>query len=553
MKIRHKITLAFGAAVSVCLIALAAFYIQHQEDAVLAQNERTMGKLTESVSQGLQAVMLSGYADMAQSFAERLKSVSEVREFRILRTNGDEAFHDNATIAAVNRQHGAETFHPRKIEDRVPVLAPNDPNLRRAIDTMAPVASYGTAPDGERTLTFLAPIKGLDVCGGCHVAGESVRGVIQLTTSLAPVEHELAAVRQTSLIVLLVALVLTIVLTGFVLGRTVVLPLEKITAAMVRVASGDLTHKVPLESQDELGRMARSFNQMTSELQGTYDGLRREQDKLTTIIHGVGEGIVVTNGAGEVVLVNPAAERLLGRDARAIAAAGFDALFDDASVIRGLLAGTLDAPHTLLYRERMLKVHANTILGDDGKPVGSAALLRDVTEEKRFEELLRLQSATDALTGLYNRRHLDETLSVEFHRAVRTGTCLSVLMLDIDHFKSFNDTHGHDQGDRVLQAVAAALRSALRKYDTACRFGGEEFVAILPDTDGTLAERVGERLRRDVEERSVDGLSVTISIGIASTPELVVDTPEALLEAADTALYTSKKSGRNQTTVAQGA
>ena len=282
-------------------------------------------------------------------------------------------------------------------------------------------------------------------------------------------------------------------------------------------------------------------------------GLRREQDKLTTIIHGVGEGIVVTNGAGEVVLVNPAAERLLGRDARAIAAAGFDALFDDASVIRGLLAGTLDAPHTLLYRERMLKVHANTILGDDGKPVGSAALLRDVTEEKRFEELLRLQSATDALTGLYNRRHLDETLSVEFHRAVRTGTCLSVLMLDIDHFKSFNDTHGHDQGDRVLQAVAAALRSALRKYDTACRFGGEEFVAILPDTDGTLAERVGERLRRDVEERSVDGLSVTISIGIASTPELVVDTPEALLEAADTALYTSKKSGRNQTTVAQGA
>ncbi|HEY5762845.1 MAG TPA: diguanylate cyclase [Rhodocyclaceae bacterium] len=552
MKIRHKITLAFGAAVSVGLIALAAFYIQHQEDAVLAQNERTMAKLTESVSQGLQAVMLSGYADMAQSFAERLKSVSEVREFRILRTNGDEAFHDNATIAAVNRQHGRETFHPRSTEDRVPVLAPDDANLRRAIETMAPVASYATDPLGERTLTFLAPIKGIDVCGACHDAHEPVRGIIQLTTSLEPVERELSAVRKTSLIVLVVALVFTIVLTGFVLGRTVVLPLEKITAAMVRVAGGDLTHKVPLESKDEFGRMAKSFNQMTTELQGTYDGLRREQDKLTTIIHGVGEGIVVTNGAGEVVLVNPAAERLLGRDARAIAAAGFDALFDEPQVVRGLLDGSIAAPHTLLHRERMLNVHATTINGDDGKPVGSTALLRDVTEEKRFEELLRLQSATDALTGLYNRRHLDETLSVEFHRAVRTGTCLSVLMLDIDHFKSFNDTHGHDQGDRVLQGVADSLRRTLRKYDIACRYGGEEFVAILPDTDGILAERVGERLRHDVETCSIDGLSVTISIGIASTPELVVDTPEALLEAADGALYASKKAGRNRTTVAAG-
>lgn len=552
MKIRHKITLAFGVAVSAGLVALAAFYIQHQEDAVLAQNERTMSKLTESVSQGLQAVMLSGYADMAQTFAERLKTVSEVQEFRILRIDGDEAFHDNATISAVNRQHGRQSFEPRADEKRVPVLAPDDLALRQAITSVAPVATYGKDANGERTLTFLAPIKAIDSCAGCHAASEPVRGVIQLATSLAPVERELAAVRRTSLIVLLVALVFTILLTGFVLGRTVVLPLEKITAAMVRVAGGDLAHKVPIESQDELGRMAKSFNQMTTELRGTYDGLRREQDKLTTIIYGVGEGIVVTNGAGEVVLVNPAAERLLGRDAETIAAIGFDELFDAPEVIRGLLGGTLAAPQTVQHGGRILHVHATTIHGEDAKPVGSAALLRDVTEEKRFEELLRLQSATDALTGLFNRRHLDETLGVEFHRAVRTGTCLSVLMLDIDHFKNFNDAHGHDQGDRVLQAVAEALKKALRRYDTPCRFGGEEFVAILPDTDGQLAERVGERLRRDVEARSVNGLSVTISIGIASTPELVVDTPEALLEAADGALYASKKEGRNRTTIARG-
>jgi diguanylate cyclase (GGDEF)-like protein/PAS domain S-box-containing protein len=551
MKVRHKITLTFGAVVSIGLVALAGYYIRHQEEAVLAQNERTMAKLTESVSQGLQALMLSGYADIAQSFAERLKAVPDVHDFRILRTNGDEAFHDNATIAAVNRQLGRQVFRPRPREDRVPVLPADDADLLRTIATQAPVAVYGSRLDGERTLSFLAPIKAIDVCGGCHDAAEPVRGVIRLTTSLAPVERELELVQRTSVVVLIVALLTTISLTGFMLGHTVVTPLERITAAMARVASGDLSRKVPVESDDELGRMATSFNRMTSELAATYDGLHREQDKLTTIIHGVGEGIVVTDGSGRVVLANPAAERLLGRDAGQIAAAGFEALIDAPETIRGLLAGDLPAPHTVEYRGRVLQLQASTISGDDGRPVGSAALLRDVTEEKRYEEMLRLQSSTDALTGLYNRRHLDETLAIEFHRAVRTGTALSVLMLDIDHFKHFNDLHGHDQGDRVLQAVALSLRKALRKYDTPCRYGGEEFVAILPDTDGGAALGVGERLRRDVEARRVDGLQVTISIGIASTPELAVDTPEALFEAVDRALYQSKNDGRNRTTLAR--
>jgi diguanylate cyclase (GGDEF)-like protein len=186
-----------------------------------------------------------------------------------------------------------------------------------------------------------------------------------------------------------------------------------------------------------------------------------------------------------------------------------------------------------------------------GVPIGSAALIRDVTEEKRLEEELRRLSTTDGLTALANRRHLDQVLSDEFARAGRTKAPLSVIMFDVDHFKKFNDTHGHDQGDRVLQAVARCFRECLRKYDTACRYGGEEFLAILPSTDLEGAVSVAERIRREVEEMVVDDLKVTISLGVASCPDRLITAPEMLVETADAALYRAKAAGRNRVVQAE--
>jgi diguanylate cyclase (GGDEF)-like protein/PAS domain S-box-containing protein len=338
-------------------------------------------------------------------------------------------------------------------------------------------------------------------------------------------------------------------LTGYMLGRIVINPLERVMAAMGRVSGGDLEHQVPISSRDEFGRMANSFNSMTSALKTSYDGLRREQDKLTTIIHGAGEGIIVTDGKGKVVLVNPAAERLLEKSADQIIGEGFEHIIDDPAAMRTwLVQSESREPVIATYKGRTLHVYASTIFGDDAHIVGSAALLRDITEEKRLEEDLRRLSTTDGLTALFNRRHLDDTLDTEYHRAVRTGNSLAVLMFDIDHFKKFNDTHGHDQGDRVLQAVARAFRDALRKYDLPCRYGGEEFVGILPNTTLDGAYSVAERLRTDIEEMVVDGLKVTISLGVAAYPEVSVASPTALIESADAALYRSKHAGRNRTT-----
>ncbi len=536
-----------GVAVAAGLVATAAFYTSHQEQSVLAQNERTMRKLTESVIQGLQSVMLAGSADIAQSYADRLKRVPEIADFRVLRVTGVEAFRDNSTIEEVNERRGEEQFLPREREETIRVLASDDPNLRRALDTRQILTLYDKDANGEPTLTFLSPIPNQEPCHKCHGSARPIRGVLKLTTSLAQVQRDILRARQDSLVVLAVALMGTMLLTGYMMGRSVVRPIERVTRAMSRASTGDLAHQVPVHSGDELGRMAQSFNVMTSELRNTYDGLRREQDKLTTIIRSAGEGIVLTDGAGRVVLVNPAAERLLGKSSARIAADGLEQLLDDPERMRAWLAeAEPEGPATIGYGDRVLQVFASTIHASDGHVVGSAALLRDVTEERRLEqELLRL-STTDGLTGLYNRRHLDATLEIEWHRARRTHEPLSLLMFDVDHFKNFNDTHGHDQGDRVLQAVACLFQDILRRHDVPCRYGGEEFLGILPGTPASGALAMAERLRAAIEVAVVDGLKVTVSVGVACAPELPAGSPAELAELADRALYEAKRGGRNR-------
>lgn len=164
-------------------------------------------------------------------------------------------------------------------------------------------------------------------------------------------------------------------------------------------------------------------------------------------------------------------------------------------------------------------------------------------------------AVTDGLTGLHNRRYLDNHMKLLIDRATARGRPLSVCITDIDRFKLVNDTYGHDAGDAVLREFASRVRSAVRGADLACRYGGEEFVLVMPDTPGEMAASVAERLRRIIEQEPfrIPGmdvfLSITASLGIASAlPE--GDSPEALLKRADTALYEAKRSGRNRVVAA---
>ena len=546
--IGHKIIAVVGIIVTLSLLALGVFYIRQQEQNILAQNERTMTKLTESVIQGLQSVMLAGYADIARGFADRLQQVPDVLDFRILRVSGEQAFHDNSTIEDVNERRGEEEFLPRDAEEVIQILPSDDPELAKALAARETVAFYETSSDGNPSLTFLAPILNDEGCHKCHGSAKPVRGVLKLTTSLASVHEDIRRTWVQSTVVVGLAILGTLILTGLLIRRAVVRPIDTVTRAMVRAADGDLTQTVPVLGHDELSQMAFSFNHMTRQLMQTYTGLRNEQDKLATIILSAREGIVVTDSTGRVVLMNPSAETLLGKSMKRVVEEGFQSLIDDPEGLRTLLERDpqIKEPETVHYNGRVLSIYAATIRTHQDSVVGSAALIRDITEEKRLEERLRRLSTTDGLTGLFNRRHLDESLAVELERARRYNAPLSILMFDVDHFKRFNDEHGHDQGDRVLQAIAQQLQEHVRKVDIPCRYGGEEFLAILPGTHQAGAIIVAERLRHSVELMEVDGLKVTISIGVATMPEIDVASPDALVEAADKALYRAKRAGRNQ-------
>lgn len=186
------------------------------------------------------------------------------------------------------------------------------------------------------------------------------------------------------------------------------------------------------------------------------------------------------------------------------------------------------------------------------------ARLRTQVRRKRYNDQLRASvthtiemAVTDALTGLHNRRYLDNHLETLFNRAVTRERPLSVMITDLDRFKTVNDTYGHDGGDDVLREFAKRLRRNVRGIDLACRYGGEEFLVVLPDTEGQDAERVAERIRAEIERtpfivgREGTSVSITISVGVSCVKH-APDSVEALIKRADVALYEAKRGGRNR-------
>ncbi|MGE0627919.1 MAG: PleD family two-component system response regulator [Hyphomicrobiaceae bacterium] len=212
---------------------------------------------------------------------------------------------------------------------------------------------------------------------------------------------------------------------------------------------------------------------------------------------------------------------------------------DDARLLRGLDMGVNDYLVRPIDRNEML------------------ARVKTQIRRKRHADFLRTrleqsveQAVTDALTGLHNRRYMESHIRTLMDEAVSTGRPLSLLVSDIDHFKRVNDSWGHDAGDNVIREFATRMRRNIRGIDLACRFGGEEFVIVMPDTDLDRARHVAERLRACIEAEpfkinDTTMISVTASVGLA-TLEQPDETPEAIFKRADNALYAAKREGRNR-------
>ncbi|HET7845630.1 MAG TPA: diguanylate cyclase [Xanthomonadales bacterium] len=204
----------------------------------------------------------------------------------------------------------------------------------------------------------------------------------------------------------------------------------------------------------------------------------------------------------------------------------------------------------LLYMLKIFGLVPHNAITQNGFQIGSLLemVLLSLALASRVDELQR-ESVTDPLTKLSNRRFFDQHLDLEFTRTQRGEGPLGLLMVDIDHFKQFNDRFGHAEGDEVLKIVARALRDSVRRHDLVCRYGGEEFAVLLPGAGAHEAAQLGEVLRKSIEQRHFTRGPITVSIGAASTSDARNRDARTLFGTADEALYRAKAQGRNRVVV----
>lgn len=268
---------------------------------------------------------------------------------------------------------------------------------------------------------------------------------------------------------------------------------------------------------------------------------------------------------GRVTYVSPSIERLLGYSSEQIVGTNMLWLVPEQDVpalveaIASLRSGTV---RQLRHQTRWVRadgttlwIEGSSVVADNGTD-SIVLVVRDIDDRKRLEDELSALALQDSLTGLSNRRSFDRNLDLEWHRTLHERTQLSLLLLDLDHFKQFNDEYGHQAGDDCLRAVAATTKSMLsRAGDLACRYGGEELAVILSGTSAEAATEIAERIRAGIESLAIPHQNnpgaqvVTVSIGIATALARIGGTmrmPEGLLAAADHALYRAKHEGRNR-------
>lgn len=275
--------------------------------------------------------------------------------------------------------------------------------------------------------------------------------------------------------------------------------------------------------------------------------------------------VIGVDGSGIVQIFNRAAEKLLGycaddvidktdirqiypdlESARKIKSLMFSEEFGEKGSVEGYETFLRDSTG----EDIMVRLSAAIIDEKEGSSIG---FFHDLTERRRLEEKLHKLSVTDELTGLFNQRHFYKVLATELDRAKRYNHCLSLICFDLDNFKKVNDSLGHLEGDRILRLIGELLKETLRQVDVPVRYGGDEFMVLLPETDIQSAGKLADRIRRTFNSRcpysaencDTDFANVSMSLGVTETDGS--EKPDQVVQRADLAMYESKTSGGDST------
>ena len=404
------------------------------------------------------------------------------------------------------------------------------------------------------------------------------------------------------LLLLLLAVIATAVL-AYVLARLIARPLEELTEGARAIAGGSFDHRIPVRSNDEVGQLALSFNEMSDHLDKTITDLEASRDQLQRTVDRVGATLRSTHDMGQILdsILSTASDAVL-------ADAGCLWLFTGTrdelypALSRGVDQDALDRlrvgegiaglaaergitvklptegggpkhsrneprfPVTLavpLYSAQrvtgVIALYREGAVPFDQKDLDTVVFLAEqggvAIENVLLHEDAQRLSLTDGLTGVWNRRYLQMQFRQTLASANRFDRPFSVLMLDLDNFKVVNDTHGHQRGDAILIEFAQRAGAALREIDTFVRYGGEEFVCLLSETDISGARTTAEKIRQTIASEPFtavgeEPVTVSVSIGVACYP-LHGNGYQSLIEAADQALYQAKEDGRDRVRVAK--
>ena len=357
---------------------------------------------------------------------------------------------------------------------------------------------------------------------------------------------------------LLLAVLLSLLLIGivaFLQGRSIVRTVQGLVVSANELARGNLKSRVEVRGRDELAVLGRSFNTMAEELENRLEELEAERERLREAFSRLGAALAATHDSKQLmrVVVETVADAtgadgavLLGRSGDVVET-GDPAAGDDTFELPLAASGTQSFGTLVLYGPCFDEESRETARS----LVAQAAV---ALENARLHGVVERQALVDGLTGLANRRQLEEELEAELARAERLGGSTALVFADLDDFKAVNDLYGHPAGDAVLCAFAELLRESVRAIDTAARFGGEEFTLLLPGTDAVGATNVAERVRAALAERVIvapggAAIRITASFGVATSPPSSVG--EELIAAADAALYDAKHAGKNRVETAQ--
>lgn len=546
--VQEKLHILIQGSLIVLFFLSMEWVLGRFEAQITTAAEMRAEETADGLINGMNMLMLTGTIGNPENrklLLEKMRQSEGVNALRIIRG------------ASVNAQFGKGLPEEQAVDDMD----------REVLDTGKVRFVRSTSAEGIPLLRVVVPFiaredfRGTN-CLSCHAATPgSVNGAASVTLDLSQDEATLREIKRWLWAGhIAIQIFLSIIISWFVrvlIVKHIAVPVKKLQMAMTEIQQeNDLSKRADVdEDNPDIGEMARAFNALVGNLEHATERL----ELFGKMFHGSSEAILITDADAKIVAVNPAftevteyaAEEVIGKNPRILSSGNQPPEFYQSMWASINEAGQWQGE--IWNRRKSGEVYPEwlsigAVKSSKGEVINYISLFQDITERKASEQKIEFLAHYDALTHLPNRALFADRLQLALVHAGRNHDQVALLFLDLDKFKTINDTMGHLAGDLLLQSVAERLKSCVRESDTVCRQGGDEFMILLPESGGVAdVEHLAQKIISAMEvPHQIAGqeLVVTFSVGIGIFPDNARDA-EALIKCADDAMYRAKQRGRN--------